>query len=267
MSGPFNINDKDDDGWDWTYSRNHEVAVKPIQRQFARQCAIRANRIRAFSQGEISKDLMERVKEVFSVGLVGDQAIKRPDEDYETDGTLIQDLNLVDAAIIDELAEPTFHGRVKTYFYFLVPAVLVLAAISFLLQPRLPAEYVPILISLRPYIFIVMGVLLGRAFSYIPLANLNIGSFSEYSDLIRNNRSPLLDLLFDALIGIVATLAFTTSFIVIEIGATGADGSGISTKNIAADIEVAIVFGIIVGIARSEFISRLLGSAKKAVEG
>ncbi|MEM9761552.1 MAG: hypothetical protein AAF968_03415 [Pseudomonadota bacterium] len=275
MPGPFTIVDhKSDDtsGWEWGYARHPQAksAPTPVERDFARRLAARVNMIRGFKETKVARSVMQRAKDAFSVALVRDDAVTSKDEDFLDGGDYAKELEALDGQILRELAEPALLSRIKTYFYILVPTGLLLLLAVFAAIPLVPSEYSEykaILTTTTPYILTTFGVLLGRAISFVPLARTQIESLMEYKKLIFRHRSPFLDLFFDILVGCIAALFFINNFIVIEIGQVGGDGMGISSRKIESNAHLAVGFGVLIGIVRSEFVARLIGNARDAVAG
>jgi hypothetical protein len=122
-------------------------------------------------------------------------------------------------------------------------------------------------INVRPFAFVCAGVLLGRLFYYATAWGEVVASLEDYELSASISSSALLSVLFDLIIAVAACVAFVSGFIVVTIGA-GQDGSGgLSTSAIATEALPAVVFGMIVGIAKTDFIARLRKSATHAAGG
>lgn len=263
MPGPFVINSKDADSWDWGYSRNPHAneAPTPVQRDFARSVSKRANMVRKFRKTKAAEDVMERIRNVFSVALVSDSAAQADDDDYLEEGTYTKDLEEVDKHILSDLAEPALLTRLKTYYLYMVPAGLFLAAVAFGAGPLVPPNVQAILLTATPYLMTTIGVLIGRALSFVPTMRGKIRTLDEYNDLIFQFRSPVLEVSINILLSCVMALMFIYNFIVLEIGDVGADGVGISSKNIDANPGLALGFGVLLGLVLPNVLEHLIGKA------
>ncbi len=113
------------------------------------------------------------------------------------------------------------------------------------------------------YAFVILGVLLGRIISLFMDYGKHIESFDAYDSAYRVIASPFLDASIDVLIGFVACLCFVTGAIVISIGSS-ADGaaSELSTLKIRERWEIAMVFGLLIGLVRARFLSKLTSAAE-----
>lgn len=267
MLGPFVIKPKDTDKWDWGYSRNSQAqaAPTPVQRDFARRVSRRANMVRKFRKTKVAVDVMERIRNVFSMALVSDDAAQADDEDYLEEGTYTKDLEEIDEHILNDLAEPALLARLKTYYLYMVPTGLILAAVAFGAVPLVPPNIEAILATAMPYLMTTIGVLIGRALSFVPLMQGQIASLEEYNNLIFRFRSPLLEVSINILLSGVMTLMFIYNFLVIEIGDVGADGIGISSKNIDTNAGLAVGFGVLMGLVLPDVLGRLIGKARDLV--
>lgn len=121
--------------------------------------------------------------------------------------------------------------------------------------------------ALRFYAFTVAGTLLGRLLYFAISWGNVVTSLETYALARAQAGSVWLSLFFDLVVGIAACAIFSSGLIVIEVG-TGSDNvGGFSTNNIDSAPLTAFVTGLLVGLAKTEFLARLGALARERVSG
>ncbi len=213
-------------------------------------------------QNALAHRLANDLRDVFSAGLAQEVTV-------EIDH-FVKEVDAREEEFMSRILTPAHRGRISgpawaTFFCMLL--ALLVATTADAIDAKLLTFYAfPLLDT---FAFVVSGALLGRLLFLVMTHQTRLTSIGQYDDDgARIGRGGFV-IFLDAVIGVIACLAFVNGFIVIAIGietpATGAAdaGSGLSTLAIKESPLIAFFFGVIVGVARTEFIARFSGMARQ----
>jgi hypothetical protein len=121
--------------------------------------------------------------------------------------------------------------------------------------------------ALRFYAFTVAGTLLGRLLYFAISWGNVVTSLETYALARAQAGSVWLSLFFDLIVGVAACAIFSSGLIVIEVGTGSDNAGGFSTNNIDSAPLTAFVTGLLVGLAKTEFLARLGALARERLGG
>lgn len=254
--GPFGMNENDNP-WDWTYFVRDGATPTPVEHDLAERIAALSDRIEPFRTCDGATALLDDLKRLFGAVLV--QGGVAPDR-Y---------LPMVDAhekRFLTTIVTPAHRANLRKPVL-----VSVLALVLILLVAEVPATSLqawmgntlafPLDVSnLRPFALVIAGTLLGRLLYYATSWGETVVDLTTYDLAQAQSRSVAVSLLFDVIVGTAACAVFLSGLIVITIaeGTGGTAGTGgFGTGQIATNGMVAFVVGILVGLAKTEFLARL----------
>ena len=255
VTGPFGLVVPDTAKFEWNYYVKPGATPSEDQLKLAEAIFALSDKLSFFSKDPVAERMRQTLQDLFSATLV--QGFTGGLDRY-----LAQVAN----------RERSFYRTIVTPLHrklLVRPVLWSLAAFLGILACALifPAQMKLQGLDLHPYAFVCTGVLLGRLVYYAAAWGEVVASLEDYELSASISSSALLSVLFDLILAVAACAAFVSGFIVFTIGA-GQDGSGgVSTSKIATDPTLAFVFGMIVGIAKTDFISRLRKSATGVAGG
>jgi hypothetical protein len=263
-TGPLGIQDKDTEGWKWTYYFKKNATLNEQQYEIVALISKLAAILRQLPKTAASIDIMERLKDIFSATLVqsfsGD--LKRAKEEIES----------AEREIFTRIATPE-HRKVLvkpvTQTAVTVVAAAVLYAVSVYI-PNLFAQSPPQLATAGTILLVVIGCLLGRILYYGMSYSEKITSIDAYLEKEGEVSHVGMAIFFDIVVGIAACLLFITGLVVIAFGgdqdaATGSVRAAITSLMIKDNPLLALAFGLLVGIAKTEFLARLTRIGKNGL--
>lgn len=115
-------------------------------------------------------------------------------------------------------------------------------------------------------IFLFCGASLGRCVGLLISFYSRLDTVLAYRNLQEDLAHPLSAALNDVVMAIVAYMVFSTGFIVLTFGGDGANG-GMSSAQVDDSYPMALIFGLVVGIARAGFLQRLSDTANQTSKG
>ncbi|WP_425039087.1 hypothetical protein [Primorskyibacter sp. S187A] len=257
--GPLKLVRKSE--FEWAYEARAEHSLTDDQSWLVAEITGLLNQMYEFRDQDGTKRLMERLADTFAATL---------DDGY--DGDLephIQQVEKTRHEFFRRCVKPA-HRRRLNWPIFMTVAVLVgfmflggtagstlsKSIIGFLGTPE----------ETTPFFFMIAGVLVGRLIYFGMAHGEKITSLEMYFALERELSSPIVTLLFDIITGFVACLLFVTGIIVISLG--GGENSGdaaISTLHVIDNPMLAIAFGVLVGVAKAQFLKKMVGLATERV--
>jgi hypothetical protein len=251
--GPFGMIENGNP-WDWTYHVREGATPTPVEHDLAERIAALSDKIEPFRDCPGAMALLDDLKRLFGAVLV--QGGIAPDR-Y---------LPMVDAhetRFLTTIVTPAHRANLRKPVL-----VSVLALVLILLVAEVPAVSLqawmgntlsfPLDVSnLRPFALVIAGTLLGRLLYYATSWGETVVDVATYDLAQAQSRSVAVSLLFDVIVGTAACAVFLSGLIVITIAeGTGGTG-GFGTGQIATNGMVAFVVGILVGLAKTEFLARL----------
>lgn len=253
--GPFGLTVPDDAKFDWIYFVRPGATPTDDQLKLAEAIFGLSDQLAPFGAEPAAERMRQGLQDLFSATLV--QAFT---------GELDRYLAQVEAR------ERTFFRTIVTPAnrkLLVKPVLCSLGAFAVILATATFGTSLlgAVAADLRPYAFVCAGVLLGRLVYYGAAWGEVVATLEAYELSASMSASALLSVLFDLVVAIAACAAFASGFIELTIGA-GEDGAGgISTSAVATNASVAFVFGMIVGIAKTDFVARLRKTASQTAGG
>lgn len=255
-SGPFGIQG---DRWEWYLYIKDGATPTATELELANRVGTLGDTMREFSRTSVAEDLMGDLHRLASATLV--QAVNVDLKKYVDDvGDLEKDFfrRVVTRAHKERMIRPT----VVTFIAFSIAIVLAFVV------PALDARWGDIDLSWGDTIsFVVAGTLFGRLLYFAAAFGEPITSITQYQAVAGASGTIVLSVFFDVVIGVAACLAFISGLLIVAVGATEADPtSGISSLTIDSNALNALVFGMIVGFAKTEFLKKFKDVSSKAMQ-
>jgi hypothetical protein len=252
-SGPFGIGK--DIEWAWDFYVKPGKTPTDEQFQLAVQLSELAGWIKDTGRDNVSQSLMDNVTGLFSAALVN-----------KVDGNLTHYKGQADSIskeLFNGYLTNTIQRRLTNPILF-ISVVATLLIIMSLFYKKWAAAYPEVLPAATQSIFLMIsGTLFGRIFYFGATYLETIKSMEQFRNIVTQTSRIYIMLIFDIVVSSIAFVLFSSGFLVVTIGATeGKPGSGISSLLIPENGMIAVGFGILVGIARTEFIKKIREVAK-----
>ncbi|WP_423209324.1 hypothetical protein E2976_15155 [Paracoccus yeei] len=269
-TGPFGLLPrKDSDPFSFSYYLKPGIAQSDKQLALALRVGSLMQQISRFRADPTAANLAEQLRGIFQAGLVQASTSEADVFDRHVSALETEFLNrVVTPAHRSRISEPTFNTLYAFIFLSVLGALLYHSNLYTTPDSSL-AGYGKIFSSL---IFVVAGTLLGRLFFMVATHQTMVTSINQFdTDGARIGNGGFV-IFLDAIVGVIAFLVFFTGFLQIAIGANEVNDSteqvrsALSTLDIKSKPSVAYLFGVIVGIARTQFIARVSSLSRERLE-
>lgn len=260
--GPLGIQDNSSDGWDWHYYYRRGATLDERQTEFLAVCDKLACTLREMPRSASADGIMLRLKRTFGAVLVQ---------------RFSGDISRQVAAVIELEAE--FFRTVVTPLHqqrILYPVKMTFIALCFFSICAIMLEILNVKAEIitsetvRPFVYVLIGCLAGRLLYYGTEFAEAVTSLPQYFERAREARYPGVTIFFDLIIGFTACLFFITGVIIIAFGgeqnaSNDTVDAAITSLMIKDNALLAIVFGLLVGVAKAEFLAKVVGTAKRGL--
>jgi uncharacterized membrane protein len=262
--GPYTITGTEAEPFDWRYRLRPGKTPSREQHALAEAASGLADKLRRFRGEAEARDLALRLRHMVEAVLV-----QRGDSDEAE--RYLETVAEMETEFFRGVVTPKHRENLNGPVLISVLAFLVILFATRLGAPALEAVMGSLLpqpvalAGIEPFGYVVAGTLLGRLLYFSISWGEAVTSLEDYALARAQARAVWLSLMFDVIVGIAACAAFVSGLIVIAIG-VGQGGGGISTAEIATNGLVAFVFGMIVGLAKTDFLNRLKTVAKERTQ-
>ncbi len=254
--GPLGIEDDSEDGWEWHYYHKPRNNLTEKQTELAFAISSAAKKLREFEKTETSISIMHELKMTFSAVLV--QAFS------EDVGPHLKEVKKVEADIFRRVATPVLKKMMIGPLLWTggsIAALAVLYAVLYLGLIDLPTGF-SLPQSMDTFIFVMIGCLVGRILYFSMSFFERIADMSDFVKRSGDADHPIMMLIFDLVVGFVACLLFVTGIVIIAFGGEqsnsgGAVDAAVSSLMIREFPLLALAFGLIVGVVKTEFLKKL----------
>ncbi|MCQ0092923.1 hypothetical protein [Roseovarius sp. M141] len=222
-----------------------------------------------FRENPTATKLAGQLRGIFQAGLVQASAAEPDIFDQHVTALETDFLNrVVTPAHRARISRPTFN----TVYAFAASSILGFLLYYFFTSAAAPTNWSGYAALFSSLLFVVSGTLLGRLFFMVVTHQSLVTSINQFDTDGARIGSGGFVIFLDAIVGVIAFLVFYTGFLQIAIGAdeVGSNSeqvrSALSTLDIKSKPSVAYLFGVIVGIARTQFIARVSSLARERLE-
>ncbi|TWF54738.1 hypothetical protein [Neorhizobium alkalisoli] len=257
-TGPLGIDNKDNEGWDWNYYFKQGATLNEQQYEIVAMIIRLASILRQLPKTAVSSEIMQRIKGIFSATLV---------QSFSGDLKRMKDeIDSAEKEIFTRVATPEYRMTLKRPVKLTVLAIAITGALY--IAGILLATYtsvgqsLPQLATVNTFFLVAIGCLFGRVIYYGMSFSEKIASIDTYLEKVGEVSHIEMAIFFDVAVGVAACLLFITGLVVIAFGgdpdaATGSVRAAITSLMIKDNPLLALAFGLLVGIAKTEFLMRL----------
>lgn len=254
--GPLKLVKKSD--FEWAYEVRPGATLSDDQSRLVAEITGLLNQMYEFRKQENTPRLMQRLADIFGATL---------DDHYEGDLTpYFEQVDKTRNEFFRRSVKPEHRRKlnwpigitllVLVGFIFLggtASSALSQSIIGFLGAPE----------QTVPFFFMIAGVLVGRLIYFGMAHGEKITSLEQFFALERELSSPFVTLLFDVVTGFVACLLFVTGILVIAIGGGEGTDAAFSTLHVKDNAMLALAFGVLVGVAKAQFLKKMVDLARE----
>lgn len=256
-AGNFGLNETGDD-WEWSTYIHTNATPSKAQYEFEARIGRIAESLRELGKSDETKPIMEQLKSLFSAALVQ----RKPDDLTPFSSQLDQ----IEARTCRTVARPKLREAIFQSLG-LSAVFMVLAILAGQYAPAVLADVNVNLGKAWAFGLVVGGTFLGRALFHAMSYTSDLTDLGQYHKMQSQLGNPWVGILIDIIIGLAACVAFMSGFIIIAIGASAdAPSSGLNSLSVNDNAMSAFVFGMIVGVARSQFMARVRGASEAAMK-
>lgn len=262
LKGPFGLvylkkGDWADCGWDYYVKSDRTPSNE--QFEFAFQISELAKLVRDTERNALSESIMQDLFELFSAALVYINC-----DDLSNYRKLIDPINdkfygtHLTKILVDKISRPIAITAIYTVAFlilaFSIDSILKYTQINN--RHIFPAQVIYLL-------FMLSGTMSGRVIFLGSIFLEGIRSMENYNSVSRQISITYIVTIIDVFISSIAFVVLSSGFITVVFGSTDPNNqSGFSSSQINSNSMIAFGFGVLVGIARTEFIKRLMQVAR-----